>query len=67
MTRPAVWPNATPEEFAQVEEVVRRLSAVRDLTGYWTPIGKVVEALVYATEPGDSERKLVAAVLGDQQ
>lgn len=63
MTRPEVWPNASAEEFDRVEEAVRRLSAVRDLAGYWTPIGKVVESLVYATEPGESERAVVEAVL----
>lgn len=61
---PEIWPHATPEEFADVEDAIRRLAAVRDLSGYWTPIGKVVEALAYATEPGDRERGIVAYVLG---
>jgi hypothetical protein len=65
-TRPEVWPGVTPEELARVEEAVRRLSAVCQLAGYWTPIGKVVEALMYATEPGDSERSVVTAVLDVQ-
>jgi hypothetical protein len=57
---PEVWPNTTPEEFARVEEAVRRLSAVSKTVGYWTPIGKVVEALIYAHEPGELERNLIA-------
>lgn len=65
-TEPEVWQNATPEEGRQAEEVVRRLAGVCKTAGYWTPIGKVVEGLIYAHELGAQERSIIAFVLGEE-
>lgn len=61
---PDVWPGVSEEEFTRVGEAVRRLAGVSEAAGYWTPIGKVVETLTYATEPGPRERLIIAFVLG---
>jgi hypothetical protein len=33
----------------RVDEAIRRLQAVVAVAGYWTPLGKLVEGLVYAS------------------